>query len=487
MAEKKSVNKLIIVIVATVVFLFIVFFMANKDEQYQAVTELPRYQQDSQPQDGDTQADTIRALQAYAKEAVGKAEKLNDSTSNHVTQVLENRNKVQRLEKHNKAVEETNTALVLQAQRLERELRRVEAAVEDLKKTPPRRPKRRSDGSTVNNSHSTEDLPVGFGFDGLELPINPNQGTWHDPIDRSSTNEGKGMGKGDDGFSGLLSPPGQRSASDQSGLDQSKSEWEESALEPSEFGRAGDGAQRAGQLESVNPAYTIAKDSILFDGTALTALIGRIPVEGSTPDPYPVKIFVGKENLAANGHQLPDIEGMIFSGLGLGDWNMSCVSARLTSATYIFSDGRIVNHSSETEPLAYISDRHGWPCVSGVFRTNARSFLRQRISLASLGAAGAAYSDAQLSQESSGLTGTTTRSLTGQMEKAVLGTAVQSATDEISQWLLERQKQSFDAVVVEPGAKVSIHMLETLTIDRLPDARRVRFSDTANTAIGTLD
>jgi len=117
-------------------------------------------------------------------------------------------------------------------------------------------------------------------------------------------------------------------------------------------------------------------------------LIGRIIVEGQVPDPCPVKIYIGKENLLANGHDMSEVEGMIFSGLWFGDWNLSCVSARLTSATFIFEDGFIINHSSQGKPLGYISDHSGVPCVAGRFVTNTTSFISQRIGLAGLSAVG---------------------------------------------------------------------------------------------------
>ena len=209
---------------------------------------------------------------------------------------------------------------------------------------------------------------------------------------------------------------------------------------------------------------------------ALTALIGRIPVDGQTPDPYPVKIYVGRENLLANGHDIPDVEGMIFSGLGFGDWNLSCVSARLMSATFIFSDGSIVNHTAQSEPLGYISDPSGVPCVSGRFVTNAPTFLSQRIALAGIGAAGSAYAEAQQQNQTSLLTGTTTSDIVGDINKLAAGQAVQSATDEVSQWLLARQQQSFDAVVVNPGTAVSVHLDRSLPLDKSSMARRVRYA-----------
>ena len=235
----------------------------------------------------------------------------------------------------------------------------------------------------------------------------------------------------------------------------------------------------------VELVYTIPKDATLTDGLALTALIGRIPVEGETPDPYPVKIYIGKENLLANGHEIPEIEGMIFSGLGFGDWNLSCVNVRLMSATFIFEDGTIVNHSSEGEPLGYISDPSGVPCVSGRFVTNAPVFLTQRVGLAGLGAAGSAYAEAQQQRQTSSLTGSTTSTVVGDINKLVAGEAVQSATDEVSRWLLARQKQSFDAVVVNPGAVVSVHLNRNLSIDKSTLARRLRYAkDNTHTRYG---
>jgi len=167
---------------------------------------------------------------------------------------------------------------------------------------------------------------------------------------------------------------------------------------------------------------------------------------------------------------------MIFSGLGFGDWNLSCVSARLTSATFIFEDGSIVNHSSQGQPLGYISDPSGVPCVAGRFVTNAPSFITQRIGLAGLGAAGSAYAEAQQQRQTSSLTGSTTSTVVGDINKLVAGEAVQSATDEVSRWLLARQKQSFDAVVVNPGVEVSVHLDRSLPLDKSSIARRLRYA-----------
>ncbi|WP_447444337.1 hypothetical protein [Pseudomonas aeruginosa] len=39
----------------------------------------------------------------------------------------------------------------------------------------------------------------------------------------------------------------------------------------------------------------------------MSALIGRVPVDGTVNDPYPFKILIGPDNLTANGIELPDV------------------------------------------------------------------------------------------------------------------------------------------------------------------------------------
>lgn len=57
----------------------------------------------------------------------------------------------------------------------------------------------------------------------------------------------------------------------------------------------------------------------------MTALLGRVPVNGTVTDPYPFKVLIGKDNLTANGIELPDVEGAVVSGTASGDWTLSCV------------------------------------------------------------------------------------------------------------------------------------------------------------------
>ncbi|WP_299772447.1 TIGR03752 family integrating conjugative element protein [uncultured Pseudoteredinibacter sp.] len=410
---------------------------SERESKHQPMEAVPTFDE-NKAQDGDTQSNTIKALQAYAKEAVHQSESLNKSTQEQLRQMADTREAVQRLEQ-----QRSNVGQDIQSTR--KEIKSLAVSVKALK--------RQLDALEKSNKRARaqiqQGLPKGFGFDqeGFVMP-NETRGRWYEsasvapPAIPPKTNR--------------LLPERKRQRRDR----------------PSPVSI---------QVAEIHqPAFTIPKDSTLTDGLALTALIGRIPVGGQTPDPYPVKIYVGKENLLANGHDLPEVEGMIFSGLGFGDWNLQCVSARLMSATYIFSDGSIVNHSSDDQPLGYISDPSGIPCLAGKFVSNAPAFLSQRIGLAALGAAGSAYAEAQQTRQTSSLSGGTTSTVTGNIHQLAGGQAVQSATDEVSQWLLARQKQSFDAVVVDPGATVAIHLDQSLSLDQNSLNRRVRYAN--NTA-----
>ena len=439
MAEKRM-NPLLIGGAAVAVLCLSLVMCSDRKVSHQSIQTVPSYDPAAKREDGDTQTDTIRALQAYAREAVNKADALHASTEDKMGQVLENRQQLSTLaqssDEAQKQLDDTQATVT----ELEQILASLQRELADV----------RSEQALSKIPLNEDGLPVGFGFDEQGgLREDPNRGEWFNPIDWAEPESDIGEGKH---FAGLLQGPTVNA-------------------EP-----ADDQASPSRPEVVIEPVYTLPKDATLTDGLALTALIGRIPVEGQTPDPYPIKIYIGKENLLANGHELPEVEGMIFSGLGFGDWNLSCVSARLMSATFIFEDGSIVNHSSAGQPLGYISDPSGVPCVAGRFVTNAPAFLSQRVGLAALGAAGSAYAEAQQQRQTSALTGTTTSNLTGNINKLAAGEAVQSATDEVSEWLLARQKQSFDAVVVNPGAAVSVHLDRSLPLDKSSIIRRLRYA-----------
>ena len=356
MAEKRMNPLLMGGAVVAVVCLSLVM-CSERNISHQPIHQVPGYDSAVKREDGDTPTDTIRALQAYAREAVKKADALHASTEDKMGQVLENRQQLSALAHSSEEAQQQLADTQVTVIALEQTLMRLQRELADM----------RDAQSLVATPVNEDGLPIGFGFDEQSVPHDdPHQGEWFYPIGWSESELGGGE---NDRFTGLLQGPRVN---------------------------AGPAEQPVSKPAVViEPVYTLPKDATLTDGLALTALIGRIPVEGQTPDPYPVKIYIGRENLLANGHELPEVEGMIFSGLGFGDWNLSCVSARLMSATFIFEDGSIVNHSSAGQPLGYISDPSGVPCVVGRFVTNAPAFLSQRVGLAAIGAVGSSYAEAQ--------------------------------------------------------------------------------------------
>lgn len=227
------------------------------------------------------------------------------------------------------------------------------------------------------------------------------------------------------------------------------------------------------------PAFTVPRNATLLGSTALTALVGRVPVQGEVRDAMPFKVITGAANLAANGLTVPGVHGMVWSGTAIGDWTLSCVTGRLDSVTFVFDDGTIHTHSSDSggadsdsNALGWISDAQGVPCIHGERKTNAPAFLAQRIGMVALQAAAEAAAAAQTTTVVSDA-GAATGHLTGDAGTFVLGRATASTSEEVSRWLAERQSQSFDAVFVPAGARLAIHVQRELPIDHDPLGRRL--------------
>ncbi|EJP1400819.1 conjugative transfer ATPase [Salmonella enterica] len=134
---------------------------------------------------------------------------------------------------------------------------------------------------------------------------------------------------------------------------------------------------------AVKPVYTLPQNSTLIGSVAMTALLGRIPLNGSVTDPYPFKVLIGRDNLTANGIELPDIEGAVISGSATGDWTLSCVRGSLTSITFVFRDGTVRTLPAEGDKtgtgtegnIGWLSDPHGLPCIPGERKSNAAEYI----------------------------------------------------------------------------------------------------------------
>lgn len=312
-------------------------------------------------------------------------------------------------------------------------------------------------------------MPVGLGLDGLQSMDETSTAlVWIEPLDRPT---------GETASPTRLS----RAARTAGGyLDRASTQtWETAA-----------GAREAVPERQPEPAYTVPRNATLMGSTAMTALIGRVPVQGQVRDPMPFKVITGADNLAANGLTVPGVRGMIWSGTAVGDWTLSCVTGQLESVTFVFDDGtiRTVSRDDPTlwasgqggqggqgrrdAPLGWISDAQGMPCISGERKTNAPAFLTQRIGVQAIQAAAEAAAAAETTAVI-GNAGGVTGAVTGDVGRYVLGRTASGGSEEITQWLLERQSQSFDAVFVPAGADIAIHVDRELTIDWDPYGRKL--------------
>jgi len=231
----------------------------------------------------------------------------------------------------------------------------------------------------------------------------------------------------------------------------------------------------------------------------MTALVGRVPVKGQVEDPFPFKVLVGRDNLAANGLEIPDVKGMVFSGTAFGDWTLGCVRGTVKSVTFLFEDGTIRTVSSDNgsggmagsggaslgnagtgtnaggvagKGLGWISDRRGIPCVTGSRISNAVDYLSGRMLARGIETAGQAFARAQTTVNTTPLGGYTS-AVTGNVMNYALGQTAAGGADELAKWIADRQSQMFDVVYVDTGAEVAVHIDHEIAIDYEPQGRRL--------------
>lgn len=429
MAEKKT-NKLIPIIAVAVIVLTLALVAKNSDDQ-----DAKNMQQGSEANvpDGDTTADTLRTVSAQ----------------------------LQQLQEENKALLARQRELEEQASQepepdtaTESKLNMLMNRVEELalqNDTPP----------------PTDDLDMDF-----EIPEpEPMRDVWVEPIDKPARDaNGEIL---DSSFQSNM--PSSGSADDI--LGQSTD-----ALDNSVGQTLAAGSSSNEQI--IEPVYTIPKNSTFIGSTAMTALMGRVPINGTVEDPYPVKIIVGQDNLTANGHEIPEVRQMVFSGTATGDWTLSCVRADLTSVTYIFDDGTIQTlsvgdeeldrtGSTRSNRLAWISDNRGIPCVTGRRISNAASFLSSSIFAKGVEAGAAAVADAETTKIVN-QQGDTQETVTGNAVKNAGYETMAGGAEAISEWLSERQQQNFDVIYRDTGSNVSIHIDTELPINFKPNGRKLR-------------
>lgn len=250
----------------------------------------------------------------------------------------------------------------------------------------------------------------------------------------------------------------------------------------------------ADRFKDEKPVYTIAQNSTFMGSLAMTALIGRVPVAGTVNDPYPFKVLVGKDNLAANGFDLPEVTGAVMSGTATGDWTLSCVRGQIESITFIFADGTVrtvpepekisrsgssnnnIGNNSNTSKirggLGYISDPVGIPCVSGERKSNAKEYIGTQSLITAAGAGLASV----LSKDDKGSNGGyfSSNNSTTSDRNGALNTILSGGVEDVRNWINKLYGEAFAAIYVPPHAQIAIHIDQEIMIDYEPNGRKVR-------------
>ena len=226
-----------------------------------------------------------------------------------------------------------------------------------------------------------------------------------------------------------------------------------------------------------DPRYTLPPATII-DATALTALVGRVPIDGRIESPWRFKLLSTALNMTSRRFQVPNLEGVIWSGVAYGDYTLSCVSGTIDTVSYVFADGTVHSQRSEANPdditagIGWISDVTGNPCVPGEFKTNAPEVLRRLVTAGTIEGLARGYADAQTSRTTDS-EGRTSSTVTGDADEFALATAVGEAVSESNRWLLRRLSDSFDAIYVPAGAALAIHIEQQVAIDHDSVGRRI--------------
>lgn len=420
--------------------------------------------------EGDTSADTLRTLIGALRDVRARQEVLDKQNKELISEndKLKGENTsvdLQISNALNAAKQETNEAIEKQKNSLMEKLNDLTGALKsqgqsaDIASTAPL---------------SGSDIPVGLGLDSENMSsVTQGEVIWIAPQDAKPTESNSQNDKVKFTFP--------TSFLDNNPVSRQRAEYDRVVKNKQELG--GNGAE-----VDTQPVYTLPENSTLVGSKAMTALIGRIPINDKVTDPYPFKVLIGKDNLTANGIELPDVEGAIVSGTATGDMVLSCVRGAVNSITFVFSDGRIRtlpkpvtntqgnrnDNAHDGGSIGWISDNNGIPCISGERKSNASTYLPTVALLGMGSAAGDALTQNQYTTQNNVNAGVTS-ALTGNAGQAVLGQTLGGGFKEVTEWVKQRYGQTFDAVYVPPGANVAIHITRQLAVDYEDNGRKVRY------------
>lgn len=444
--------------------------------------------------DGDTPADTLRTVVAESREV-----------KDQIAKVLTD----------NKELKDQNTELQIRLSRIDQNVdSKLNAAKGELQEQVKNQSvglldqlQRQLDNLSQNPNAAGQDLPIGLGVQpGDGAVFDKGQKTsglvWVEPTDATAVDaSGKPLQPGSaQAASGFNFPTSFGNTLDKGQTVLSATAQNVGAEMPTQNTR-----------KQVRKTYTLPQNSTLMGSVAMSALIGRVPIDGTVNDPFPFKVLIGPNNLTANGIELPDVVGAVASGTASGDWTLSCVRGQVRSLTFVFADGTVRSFpapadeatgsqnnnqnssSGNGQPaiqggLGWISDSYGIPCISGERRSNAKEYLTNQSLVTAAGAGIAKLLKADEQNSSTTFSsGGTSIGTTGSSGNSAMGSILTGGVSDIRSWMNKLYGEAFAAVYVQPGAKVAVHLDQQLAIDYEIKGRKVDYNAGAKHVSANLD
>ena len=216
-----------------------------------------------------------------------------------------------------------------------------------------------------------------------------------------------------------------------------------------------DGKTEAVRIAPPVPVYTIPQNATLFSNDTLTALVGIVPNrQGSVVDPIRFKVITGNTNLATNGLTIPGVQNIVWSGIAIGNREMSCTRGELHSVTFTFEDGTIRTLNAQANSgknqlggklLGYIATPQGNPCIPGQADYQCPG-LPDRSDVGLRGGRRCRWLRRHPTTTQQSTDGTLTQFFSGDSGEYIAGKTLSGSLGELTNYLRDRQRQAVDLV-----------------------------------------
>lgn len=451
-------NKLIPIIVFCLVLLVILIIAVNKTPK-DAIVALDKDELTTRSADGDSTATTLETL-------VAKINKIDQERKGNQQLMLEMEQKLVELEARGQLVQRQD--LDDGSKLTELDVKGVEESIldrvrEEYGKLKPAQGGHGAFGS--NFDEFTGEIDIGSG----SAPAGNQQGAKGVKGVITNTQQAY-ITIGSTEFATLNSAPGAPAkATDKKSYGLNKIAMSDEFAHEEEF--SSDKPQNAQQQTKKNKKklYTIPQLAQDIRAQTLTAVIGRIPNSGQLQDPFYFKVLSSADIITANGRHLPDLEGIIWEGVAIGDRTLSCTQGKINKVSLVLADGSIVptnvGGTGDESELGYIADKYGQPCLPGKIISNASNLLMARISARALEAAAEAEAQRMEVTTKGSTSGELSKQVVGKRSDYVRAKTAGGAMSELVEFVRERMRDSFDAVYSEPGTSVQIHLRQQIEFD----------------------